>query len=232
MCSAGGEGREQALPHSGEMPGPSSRTVSTASPSTARTVTDSAAPAGLCLIALCSRLRVSSCSIHWCARTATGSSMASSKSSALSATRGDRSSTMFRTTSPRSSVTDSGCWRNCSTFASESIWLASIVARSTVWLISPNACSGATSPRRADCTCALSTASGVRSWWALSRTKRFWWSSSRCSRPMTSVVASISGRSSRGASGESMGERCLPAVSQWPRPARAPSAWRGARRTP
>jgi len=82
-----------------------------------------------------------------------------------------------------------------------------MVARSTVPLISSSACSGTTSPRCADCTCALSTASGVRSWWALSRTKRFWWSSRRCSRPMTWVVASISGRSSRGASGASMGER-------------------------
>ena len=66
--------------------------------------------------------------------------------------------------------------------------------------ISCSACAGSTSPRCADCTCVFSTASGVRSWCAVSRTKRFWWSSRCARRAITWLVASTSGSSSRGAS--------------------------------
>lgn len=53
-------------------------------------------------------------------------------------------------------------WRSCSTLASASIGLANCVARSTVSSISASAMDPSTSPRRADCTCAFSTAKGAQ----------------------------------------------------------------------
>ena len=87
----------------------------------------------------------------------------------------------------------SACWRSCSTLASASIWLASAVARSTVSLISRQRLRGSTSPRSADCTCVFSTASGVRSWCEVSRTKRFWWSS-RCASRAHHLVGGVDQR--------------------------------------
>ena len=59
-----------------------------------------------------------------------------SKSMSLSAMSGASSSAIARTAWARSFTCVSGCWRSCSTLASESIWFASTVARSTVSLIS------------------------------------------------------------------------------------------------
>ena len=66
---------------------------------------------------------------------------------------------------------------------------------------------GPTSPRKADWTWVLSTASGVRSWCELSRTKRFWCSSSCDSLAMWRLALSISGAISCGARAASIGRR-------------------------
>ena len=163
-------------------------------------------PGGVCRTALCSRLRVSSRSIHSCAGSVSGSACRL-KSSARSAIRGDSSSATSRTMVSKALADASACCRSCATLASASIWLASSVARSTVSSISASACAGGTSPRRADCTCAFSTASGVRSWCEASRTKRFWLASISPCRRMCWLVAAISGCSSRGAVGAAIGRR-------------------------
>jgi hypothetical protein len=192
----------------GEMPGPLSLRVSAAVRSSHTKTTARREPGGVFLMALCSRLRLSSRSDHRCERTGAGL-RSMEKSSERSAIRAERSSATSRTTSAQSvrGVVWSGC--SCSTLARASIWLASSLARSTVWPISSKACWGAMSPRRADCTCTLSTASGVRSWCEVSRTKRFWCSSRWARRCMCWLVASSSGSSSRGASRGGQGERSL-----------------------
>jgi hypothetical protein len=89
---------------------------------------------------------------------------------------------------------------------------------------------GSTSPRRADCTCAFSTASGVRSWWALSRTKRFWWSSSRC-EPRHHLVGGVHQRQQLARRVGRVDGRQVALgrpAARWLR--RAPAAWRAARR--
>ena len=173
-------------------------------------------PAGVWRMALCSRLRVSSRSIQSCARSVIGS-VCRSKSSPLPAISGATSSATARTTSSNCAGATSACCCSCATLASASIWLASWVARSTVSSISASASGGATSPRRADCTCAFSTASGVRNWCEASRTKRCCCASKSLWRRMCSLVAAISGCSSRGASGAAMGRRSSSgrACSSW-----------------
>ena len=169
-----------------------------------RRSTASSLPCGAWRTALCSRLRVNSRSIHSWARTG-AASVWMPKSRSRWAIRGEISSATVRSTSSSRVMGGSLCWRNCSTLASASIWLASCVARSTVSLISCRACSAGMSPRRADCTWVLSTASGVRNWCDASRTNRFWWRSRWRSRCITWLVAAISGCNSRGAVGAAMG---------------------------
>ena len=201
-ASPAGEGLEQALAQLGRDAGAA---VGDASARPACAVGRQRArarrpPCGLCLMALCSRLRVSSRSAHSWARTGARHGVELEVEAALrrSAAPGPAPprarSRPSRPPARRPAGAAAPPWP-----APASGWPAA-VARSTVSLdLLQRLRAASTSPRCADCTCVFSTASGVRSWCEVSRTKRFWWASRWARRAITWLVASTSGSSSRGA---------------------------------
>jgi hypothetical protein len=168
----GEKGWNRRSASSGAMPGPlSAPSARPGAPGHQRMA--SRPPAGVCLMALCSRLRVSSRSIQsWAARVRARSDV--EVEVALPAISGDRSSATARTTS-----SSRGHGRRLLAqllHLGQRQHLVGQLGGAVDRVVDlGQRLARRTSPRRADCTWAFSTASGVRNWCEASRTKRFWW---------------------------------------------------------